>query len=129
MASYRLAKRSVKGIGSLETCLACQLRQWIPVFHESNTTRIFTTSNGHAKTIKSSSQIRSYAAQKLDVQRLRKDVDARARLGFYELSKQQGAFSKKMEKGIADSIYKDFLAQKSTMDHGKNVLRLAKSVF
>ncbi|KAF1833493.1 hypothetical protein BDW02DRAFT_598972 [Decorospora gaudefroyi] len=55
---------------------------------------------------------------------MRADMDARARLGFYTANQKQKALH--MEPHTADSIYKDFLAQKSSMDHGSNVLRLAK---
>jgi hypothetical protein len=65
--------------------------------------------------------------QRLDVQRLRTDVDKRARIGFYTLSHQQGALSIKPDK--ADAIIAEFLAQTKNMDHASNVKQLVASVF
>lgn len=72
---------------------------------------------------------RAYATspgQKLDVQRLRKDVDERARLGFYALSQKQGALL--MDRVKANSIAKEFLAKQKTADNRSNVKHLASSV-
>ncbi|KAF2821285.1 hypothetical protein CC86DRAFT_410988 [Ophiobolus disseminans] len=68
---------------------------------------------------------RGYAtpvAQKLDVKRLRHDIDERARLGFYTLTKKQGALL--MERDVANAIVKEFLAKQNTMDHSSNVRHL-----
>ena len=70
---------------------------------------------------------RGYATQTFDAKRARADVDKRSRIGFYTLSKQQRTL--RMDANTADSIVSDFLHQKSNMDHGSNIRRLAKSVF
>lgn len=72
---------------------------------------------------------RAYATpsgQRHDVQRYRKDVDERGRVGYYVLSKQQGALH--MESSKANSIVKEFLAKQKTMDHRSNIQHLATSV-
>lgn len=69
---------------------------------------------------------RAYATQKLDVQRLRADVDKRARNGFYKLSKMQGALAK-IEPRTADAIVSDFVAHRATKDPASNIRYLAKS--
>jgi hypothetical protein len=72
---------------------------------------------------------RAYATssgQRHDVQRYRKDVDERGRLGYYILSKQQGALH--MESAKANAIVKEFLAKQKTMDHRSNIQHLATSV-
>jgi hypothetical protein len=69
---------------------------------------------------------RRYAAQRLDVQRLRADVDKTARKGFYQLSKMQGALAK-IEPRTAEAIVQDFVAHKTTKDHASNIRYLAKS--
>ncbi|KAH6200103.1 hypothetical protein HBI53_156660 [Parastagonospora nodorum] len=69
---------------------------------------------------------RAYATssgQRHDVQRYRKDVDERGRLGYYVLSKQQGALH--MESAKANAIVKEFLAKQKTMDHRSNIQHLA----
>lgn len=68
---------------------------------------------------------RNYATQKLDVQRLRGDVDKRARLGFYTLNKKQNVLH--IEAHTADAIIADMLAQRRNLDPGSNIRRLAKS--
>lgn len=67
---------------------------------------------------------RGYATQRLDVVRLRADVDQRARSGFYQLSRVQGALRLAPDK--ANAIYKEFLSHKDRRDHGANVRQLAK---
>ncbi|RMZ67867.1 hypothetical protein GMOD_00003919 [Pyrenophora seminiperda CCB06] len=65
--------------------------------------------------------------QKLDGPKLRADVDARSRLGLYAMTKQQAILQ--MQPHTAQSIYEDFVAHKSKMDHGSNVRRIVKSGF
>lgn len=73
-------------------------------------------------------RVQSYATkQRIDGQRARADADARGRLGFYTLTKQQGIHN--IEPHTAMSIYDDFVAHKKTMAHGKNVLRIVNSGF
>jgi hypothetical protein len=126
MVLSRPATRLRRGLSSLETCFLCQPRQLTPLLRENNTAGLLTVASWHPRSTKLSIQNRHYAAPKLDVQRFRRDVDTRARLGFYTLSKQQGALGP-LEPHTADSIYKDFITQKDKIDHGSNVLRLAKS--
>jgi len=73
-------------------------------------------------------QTRSYAIKlKLDGPRLRSDVDARARLGFYTITKQQAILH--IEPHTAQSIYEDFVAHKDKMDYGSHVRRIVQSGF
>lgn len=60
------------------------------------------------------------------MQRLRTDVDERARLGFYALSQQQGALL--MDRVKANSIAKEFFVNQKNMDDASNIKRLASSV-
>ncbi|KAF1935687.1 hypothetical protein EJ02DRAFT_360970 [Clathrospora elynae] len=120
-SSYRLVTRPAKYL-LRQPCVFCQSRQFITSINRNGASKLSNSLNGTANPPRAIAQRRNYAAQKLDVQRLRTDVDARARLGFYTLSKQQGTI--KMEPHTADSIYKDFLAQKNKMDHGSNIQRL-----
>jgi hypothetical protein len=76
--------------------------------------------------LSSTSLHRPYATQRLDVQRLRADVDKRARNGFYKLSKMQGALAK-IEPRTADAIVNDFVAHRASKDPASNIRYLAKS--
>jgi hypothetical protein len=70
----------------------------------------------------------SYATkQRLDAPKLRTDIDATARLGFYTLNKQEGILN--IEPHTALSIYDDFVAHKKTMPHSHNVSRIVESGF
>ena len=62
---------------------------------------------------------------KLDVQRLRVDVDKRARNGFYTLMKQQGPLS--LQPSTADAIINDFIHHTDNKEYGPLVQSLAKS--
>jgi hypothetical protein len=64
---------------------------------------------------------------KFDARKYRLDVDERARIGFYTMSKMQGILL--MDPSKANSIAKEFLAKQKTMDHAKNIKHLASSVF
>jgi hypothetical protein len=123
MLSSRLAARSARAVLKKDTCSICQSRQFTQALHRSGTVKLSLNSSRHGTNV----QRRNYAAMRLDGPRARADVDARARLGFYTMNKQQGAL--KMEPHTAQSIYHDFMAQKDRMDHASNVLRLAKSAF
>jgi hypothetical protein len=124
MSSSRLAARSAREALKKETCRICQSRQFTQAIHRSGTVKFSPLSSRHSTNV----QRRNYAApMRLDGPRARADVDARGRLGFYTMNKQQGAL--KMEPHTAQSIYHDFMAQKDRLDHGSNVLRLAKSAF
>jgi len=67
---------------------------------------------------------RGYATQRLDVARLRDDVDQRARSGFYQLCKAQAAL--KIAPDKANAIYKEFIAHRNKLGHSANVRQLAK---
>jgi hypothetical protein len=124
MSSSRLVSRSMRAVATLEPCAFCQARQFTRGFGRNGAAKLSPSSIWRATSIQS----RNYATrQRLDGSRARADVDARARLGFYTMSKQQGIL--KMEPHTADSIYKDFLAHKDSMGYGSSVLRLAQSAF
>ena len=124
MAFSRIASRSVRAAAKIEPCIICQSRQITLAAHRSGAAKLSPLSRRHAI----GTQVRSYATPKrLDGPRARADVDARSRLGFYTMMKQQKIL--KMEPHMAQSIYHDFLTQKGNVDHGTNVLRLMKSAF
>jgi hypothetical protein len=78
-----------------------------------------------SRSIISSREYATVPRQKLDVQRLRLDVDERARLGFYTLVKTQGAL--KIERDVANAVIKEFTARQTTIDHSSNIKSLASS--
>jgi hypothetical protein len=122
MPPSRLASRSARALTHLEPCTICRLRQSPLAAHRNGAAKPLPLSSRHAI----NTQLRNHATRTtLDGRRARTEVDARARLGFYTLQKKL----LNMEPHIAQSIYHDFIAQKSNMDHGTNVLRLTKSVF
>jgi hypothetical protein len=67
---------------------------------------------------------RSYA-QKLDVKRLRADVDKRSRLGWYRMTKDQKILL--LQPDVAEAIYNDFVAHKDGKEYGKLVKQLVSS--
>lgn len=121
MAAFRIALRSARAIARLEPCIMCQSHQ-LALAIRRNATRYPTSSCDFA----TSMRVQNYATkQRIDAPRLRADVDARGRLGFYTLTKHERIH--KIEPRTAMSIYDDFVAHKNTMSHGKNVLRIVNS--
>ena len=122
MSSSRLAAHVGRSVLRSEPCVFCQARQFTTAVRRldgapKSKLRVNAPRNSISK--------RDYATQILDVQRLRVDVDKRARLGFYTLNKKQDVL--KIEAHTADAIITDFLAQRSNLDHGSNIRRLATS--
>jgi hypothetical protein len=78
-----------------------------------------------AKAAQPSISRRTYA-QKLDVTRLRADVDKKARVGWYKLTKQQKILL--LEPDVAEAIYNDFLAHKDRKDYGKLIKQFMTSL-
>lgn len=68
---------------------------------------------------------RNYA-QKLDVKRLRFDVDKKARAGWYKLMKKQKILL--LEPDVAEAIYNDFVAHKDKKEYGKLISQFTKSM-
>jgi hypothetical protein len=125
MSSSRLATHTARSLSTARPCVFCHSRQYAQTCGNAATTPSMRPS-GRAIT----GRIRAYATnsgQKLDVQRLRVDIDEKGRLGFYTLSQQQGALL--MDRVKANSIAKEFLAREKTMDHGSNIKGLASSAF
>jgi hypothetical protein len=129
MSSFRLVIRGTNSLNPGGSCAFCHIRQFATSPNGSSPLtqpvqpikRIrFTRIDGPRRTYAASS------GQKLDVKRARKDVDERARIGFYALGQQQGAL--KMDRVKANSIAKEFLAKQNTMDHGSNIKHLSSSV-
>jgi hypothetical protein len=126
MSSSRLAKNGSVLTRAGKCCLFCNVRQIAIApgalkhsFQPIKCARVNSIDGAR----------RAYATssgQRHDVQRYRKDVDERGRLGYYILSKQQGALH--MESAKANSIVKEFLAKQKTTDHRSNVQHLATSV-
>lgn len=130
MSSPRLVARSVRSWQDASACIFCSWLQFAPSGLRSEAARSSIRSSRRAVLIRSIGHTRAYATaprQRLDVQKLRTDVDERARLGFYALNQQQGALH--MDRVKANSIAKEFLAKQKTMDHGSNIKQLASSVF
>ena len=124
MSLSRFGPISARALRNPELCWVCSARQMArvpPAGHTASSTSSIYQSPAR----KSSMQKRHYAAQNIDVSKVRRDVDNRARLGFYTLSNKQGAL--RMDPHKADSIYADFLHHKNKMDHGSNIRRLAES--
>jgi hypothetical protein len=126
MPLYHLATPSARSLSIFETCIFCQSRQ-LAGFARNKTGRRLLKHLGYPTRVTiSNSQRQSYtspAVQRLDVRRLRADVDERGRLGFYTLTKKQGALH--MEAATANSIVKEFLHRQKSMDHKSNVEQLA----
>jgi hypothetical protein len=109
--------------------VSCHFRQSGPYLHSNGTTEPWTLFGRRPRSIfaKRDGTIATSTGQKLDVKRLRHDVDEKARMGFYTLNQQQGALH--MDRVKANSIAKEFLAKQGTMEHGRNVKQLSSSVF
>jgi hypothetical protein len=125
MSSSRLATRTLPRLSGARPCVFCHSRQYAQTCTIAATTPSIRPS-GRAI----AGRVRAYATasgQKLDTSRLRADVDERARSGFYALSHQQGSLL--MDRVKTNSIAKEFIARKKTMDHGSNVKGLASSAF
>ena len=128
MSSVRATGRAVRSLLDVQPCTIRRPRQsahTVPTASARALTRPTPRSNVDVSILS-----RGYATSrglKLDVQRLRHDVDERARLGFYTLAKQQGALL--MERDVANAIVKEFLAKQNTVDPASNIKQLASSVF
>ncbi|CAE7188391.1 hypothetical protein HRS9139_07623 [Pyrenophora teres f. teres] len=119
--SSNIVSRSVRAVPSLETCLRCKIRQFFPAVRPYAT----KSSLSRAPALGTGIQTRHYAMKmKLDAPRLRADIDARSRLGFYTLNKQQAILA--MEPHTAQSIYADFAAHKNNTDYGSQVQRIVQ---
>lgn len=126
MSLSRLGWRSAKATGQSRICLICQSRQFTQAVKYKGTAKLASVPNRQNTSIQI--QIQNYATKRgFNASRVRADVDERGRLGFYTLTKQQGIL--KMEPRTAQSLYQDFITHKNKMDHGTNVLRLAKSAY
>jgi hypothetical protein len=119
MSSSRLLARSAASIARSDVCVFCHVRQQLPI-GRNNTFR------QPAKAALSSVFTRNYA-QKLDVKRLRTDVDKKARVGWYILQKKQGPLLVNADK--AEAIYADFVAHKDKKSYGALVKSFTTSSF
>lgn len=117
MSSSRALARSASSIIQSDVCAFCHTRQLLPMGHSN-----FRLP---AKAIQPSILRRTYA-QRLDVTRLRADVDKRARVGWYKLTKQQRILL--LEPDVAEAIYSDFVAHKDRKDYGKQIKQLMTSL-
>ena len=126
MSLPRIMPPLTRAIGRPRVCLTCPSSQFTRAIQHNGIAKLASYSHQPRTGVQFHS--RSYATkQRLDGPRARADVDERSRLGFYTLTKQQGFLN--MEPRTAQSIYQDFVANKSKIDHGDNVLRLVESVF
>lgn len=117
MSSSRLLARSASLIVRTDVCAFCHARQLLPIGR-------INTIRSPAKAAQPSVFRRAYA-QKLDVKRLRTDVDKKGRLGWYKLTKRQGLLLLEADK--AEAIYNDFVAHKDKKEYGKLVKQFTTS--
>ncbi len=117
--------RTIRVLSDLRTGLALQPRSQYQLTHQNNLPVSCNSLNRTAKSSIINARKRNYATQRLDVVRLRDDVDKRARLGFYTLTKQQNILH--IEPNTAHSIIEGFLHFKKKMSPGDNVRRLSES--
>ncbi|KAF2624690.1 hypothetical protein BU25DRAFT_413237 [Macroventuria anomochaeta] len=114
MSSSRLLARSASSITRTDVCAFCHVRQLLPIGRNS----AFRPPTEAAQP----SVFRRTYAQKLDVKRLRADVDKKARLGWYKLTKGQKILL--LEPDVAEAIYNDFAAHKDRKEYGKLIKQL-----
>ncbi|KAH7076092.1 hypothetical protein FB567DRAFT_563536 [Paraphoma chrysanthemicola] len=125
MSHSQFARSFAKPFFTEGTCVFCQSRGAARIASSHALGRSKRRPRSIAAPTSAVSLRRPYASsatQKLDVQRLRHDVDERSRLGFYTLTKKQGALH--MEAATANSIVKEFLHRQKTMDHKSNIEQL-----
>lgn len=110
------------------TCRSCLSHGSLPNGRDDG--RMMVWSHLLRQNCKRSPSTRGYATaprQRLDVQRLRADVDERGRLGLYTLTKRQGVLN--MERDVANGIFKEFLTMRKILEPSSIVKQLATSVF
>ncbi|KAH7065767.1 hypothetical protein BKA63DRAFT_164499 [Paraphoma chrysanthemicola] len=125
MSHFQSARAFAQPFFIVRTCIFCQSRVVARVASSHALERPKRRPRSIAAPTSAKFQRRLYASsatQKLDLQRLRHDVDERSRLGFYTLTKKQGALQ--MEAATANSIVKEFLHRQKTMDHRSNIEQL-----
>jgi hypothetical protein len=129
MSSFQIVSRSLRAWRDPGLCVFCSSHRIASNVHNGAAKR----STHHAARARSTGFVtstRAYATapgQKLDVRRVRLDVDERGRIGFYTMNKMQGVLH--MDPSKANSIVKEFLAKQKTLDHVSNIKYLASSVF
>ena len=114
MSSYSVLARSASVALRSEICSFCRARPSLPIGRNA----------AAAQPVASRVYRRSYA-QKLDVKRLRADVDKRSRLGWYRMTKDQKILL--VQPDVAEAIYNDFVAHKDGKEYGKLVGQLVSS--
>jgi hypothetical protein len=117
MSSSRLLARSVSSIARSDVCAFCHTRQQL-LIGRNNILQQPT------RAVQPNVFRRTYA-QKLDVKRLRTDVDKRARVGWYTLLRQSGPVLPAADK--AEAIYNDFVAHKDKKDYWKLIKQFTTS--
>lgn len=117
MSSSRALARSSRSLLRADVCAFCQLRPSLPIGRNTS----FRPSTQAAQPLVSR---RNYA-QKLDVKRLRADVDKKARRGWYMMTREQKILL--LQPDVAEAIYNDFVAHKDQKEYGKLVKRLISS--
>ncbi|KAJ4985522.1 hypothetical protein SVAN01_08993 [Stagonosporopsis vannaccii] len=116
MSSSRVLARSTSSLSRSDVCAFCHARQLLPAGWNS----AFRTPT---KAAQHQASRRGYA-QKLDVKRLRADVDKKGRLGWYKMTKDQKILL--LEPAVAEAIYNDFVAHKDRKEYGKVIKQLMK---
>jgi hypothetical protein len=125
MSSSRLVARVVNVPRAERLCASCNCRQIVTYVNAPRPSIQPIRRARWTSTINFDRAYATSASPKLEGQRLRKDVDERARLGFYALSQKQGALL--MDRVKANSIAKEFLARQKTTDNHSNVKQMATS--
>ncbi|KAF2993738.1 hypothetical protein E8E13_000439 [Curvularia kusanoi] len=106
MSSSRVLARSARVVlGAADVCGVCRVRQTLLPLSRSNA---FLPSAQAAASVPRAFR-RNYA-QKLDVKRLRADVDRKNRMGFYQLSRREKILL--LEPDVAEAMYNEFVNRK-----------------
>ena len=114
MSSSRVLARCASAALRSDVCAFCRARPSLPVGRNA----------AAAQPVASRVYRRGYA-QKLDVKRLRADVDKRSRLGWYRMTRDQKILL--VQPDVAEAIYNDFAAHKEGKEYGKLVRQLVSS--
>ncbi|KAH7408579.1 hypothetical protein DE146DRAFT_381843 [Phaeosphaeria sp. MPI-PUGE-AT-0046c] len=124
MSSSRVLVRHARSLPIASSCAFCQARLITSYMHGNALNNPSKRSSRETKShVHGLHQAYATSAKpRLDTQRLRVDVDERARLGFYALNQKQKVLL--IDRVTANSIAKEFLVNQKTMDPGKNVQNL-----
>lgn len=129
MSTARVLARHARPLPFSNACAFCQARHFTPFAQGNVTPTPLKRPEWQVKSpVKGLRQTYATAPrQKLDVKRLRTEVDERARVGYYTLTKKQGVMH--IDPATANSIAKEFLNNEKKMEPVENIKRLSASAF